>query len=126
MTTMSMVEGETWTREFVIDRNNDMGFTDVTWGIDFTLYDAADPETPLFTSSTGNGKAKWLQRGVARVVIPQNDVQGFTFATAAFRLRVVNGADTVDDPAGRAWVCMRGTFDIVSAAPGSATGMRAF
>lgn len=123
---LQILSKETWQREFVIDRNGDLGFSATTWDIEFALFAEGSTDLPLYTSTTGNGRAKWLQQAVARVTIPQAAISNFEPGEYAFYLRVIDTADTTEDPQGRSWMCLRGTLDVLESATATPTGMRSF
>lgn len=108
---LSILQGESWTREFAVTRNG-VALGAVGWDIEFTLYDADDSSTVLFRSST-SGHGSWLEEGVLRVTIPRAVIASWDTDQAIFLLAIRNPDDNTEDEQGRSWTLLRGYLEVL-------------
>lgn len=125
MNQLSIIDRETWQREFVIQRNN-LLLGDNSWEAEFTLMDLSDPSSPIFSCSVANGRCAWLGNGVVRVTIPQSSLRTIEAEQLGFMLRVIDPSAVDEDPNGKSWICIRGLLQIERAFTPEPTGMRTY
>jgi hypothetical protein len=122
---LDIVQGETWVREFIINRNGVL-LGEAGWDAALQLYNPGDESMALYTSSVLNGKITWLQPGIVRVVIPAGALNYADNPTLTFCLTITNTDDVTLDPAGTTYIAIRGSMDVQLQSVITENGMRTF
>lgn len=107
--TLNIVHGETWIREFSMDRQG-LPLGDTGWEAEFQLFAQGDPSSRLVNLEVGTG-CEWVEPGLLRVALSAYAVRNLDAQLVDFTLVVRDPSTTLDD-AGTSWVVARGVIEV--------------